>query len=529
MLASLRIGTRLALAFMALLGLMVLGAGTGVYSTQAVQARLERVVHDNQQRMALLNGMNAAVLRSAVALRDLMAVKTTTEIKKQRADLQKARSDYELALAGMEKASISAGEQTLWSAIKTAQLAAQAEISKVVELVVDGNDEEALLLLRGKVNPAVASWQAGVVKHIEYQQQSDRAEAGQAAADHRKALILIAALTGMALLLGALMAWLFTRSLARQLGGEPAYAAKVVDQMAAGDLAVEIRIRSGDQTSLLHSMQVMEQHMAQTVGQIVVAAHTIDTASAELEQGNQNLSQRTEQQAAALEETSASMEELGTTVHHNAAKAREASQFAASAAEVAIKGGTEVEAVVNTMAAISKSSRKMVDIIGVIDGIAFQTNILALNAAIEAARAGEQGRGFAVVASEVRSLAQRTAVAAKEIKALIEDSESKVDNGATLVNRAGATMQQVVDSIKHVTDLMAQIVAATVEQTAGIEQVTEAVTQMDQATQQNAALVEQAAAAAESMHTQAQRLIQAVSLFKLGAVGATPAEEALSA
>jgi methyl-accepting chemotaxis protein len=278
-----------------------------------------------------------------------------------------------------------------------------------------------------------------------------------------------------------------------------------------------VQTRVGDNTSLLAAIKRMNDSLANVVGHVRGGTDTIATASGQIAAGNQDLSQRTEEQASSLQETAASMEELTGTVKQNADNARQANQLAQSASEVAVKGGAVVGQVVDTMAGINASSRKIVDIISVIDGIAFQTNILALNAAVEAARAGEQGRGFAVVASEVRSLAQRSAAAAKEIKGLIDDSVDKVDTGSKLVAQAGQTMQEIVGSIRRVTDIMGEISAASQEQTTGIEQVNKAITQMDQVTQQNAALVEQASSAAQAMQEQANHLVEAVSVFKLDA------------
>ena len=305
------------------------------------------------------------------------------------------------------------------------------------------------------------------------------------------------------------------RRLTRELGGEPAQARNIAEKISAGDFAVPIDIRSGDTSSLLFAMKAMRDNLAGLVSQVRVSTEAIASASQQIASGNADLSSRTESQASSLEETASSMEELTSTVKQNADNARQANQLAVSASEVAVKGGAVVSEVVDTMGSINESARKIVDIIGVIDGIAFQTNILALNAAVEAARAGEQGRGFAVVASEVRSLAQRSAQAAKEIKALIDNSVEKVDAGSKLVDQAGTTMQEVVESIRRVTDIMGEISAASHEQTAGIEQVQEAVTQMDDSTQQNAALVEEAAAAAESLREQANKLMQVVGVFKL--------------
>ncbi|WP_314325772.1 methyl-accepting chemotaxis protein [Comamonas aquatica] len=309
------------------------------------------------------------------------------------------------------------------------------------------------------------------------------------------------------------ISWRLSRGIAA--GVEQARA--VAQRIGAGDLSQDVQIHSGDEIGqLLTALRDMQSNLAQVVRSVRHGSDNVATASSEIAQGNQDLSARTESQASALEETSASMEELGSTVKQNADNARQANQLAQNASNVAVQGGQVVAQVVDTMKGISESSAKIADIISVIDGIAFQTNILALNAAVEAARAGEQGRGFAVVASEVRNLAGRSAEAAKEIKALITASVQRVDQGTSLVDQAGATMNEVVQSIRRVTDIMGEISAASSEQSAGVAQVGEAVTQMDQATQQNAALVEEMSAAATSLHGQAQELVQAVAVFKLG-------------
>jgi methyl-accepting chemotaxis protein len=324
----------------------------------------------------------------------------------------------------------------------------------------------------------------------------------------------------LALGLGLIGFWI-ARSILRQLGGEPALLNAITRSIAQGDLAVDIPA-STDGNSVMHGIRSMRDNVASIVMRVRQGSESVATASAEIAQGNHDLSSRTEQQASALEETAASMEELSSTVRQNADNARQANQLAVSASSVAQQGGEVVAQVVETMKGINTSSQKIADIIGVIDGIAFQTNILALNAAVEAARAGEQGRGFAVVASEVRSLAGRSAEAAKEIKNLISASVERVEQGNAQVDKAGATMTEVVAAIRRVTDIMGEISAASSEQSTGVAQVGEAVTQMDQATQQNAALVEQMAAAASSLNGQAGELVESVAVFKLGSDHAAP-------
>ena len=324
----------------------------------------------------------------------------------------------------------------------------------------------------------------------------------------------------LALGLGMIGFWI-ARSILRQLGGEPALLNAITRSIAQGDLAVDIP-PSTNESSVIHGIQTMRDNVASIVMRVRQGSESVATASAEIAQGNHDLSSRTEQQASALEETAASMEELSSTVRQNADNARQANQLAVSASSVAQQGGDVVAQVVETMKGINTSSQKIADIIGVIDGIAFQTNILALNAAVEAARAGEQGRGFAVVASEVRSLAGRSAEAAKEIKNLISASVERVEQGNAQVDKAGATMTEVVAAIRRVTDIMGEISAASSEQSTGVAQVGEAVTQMDHATQQNAALVEQMAAAASSLNGQAGELVESVAVFKLANDHAAP-------
>ena len=331
-----------------------------------------------------------------------------------------------------------------------------------------------------------------------------------------RAVMIALAIAGVAI--GMLLGWLVTRGIVRPLS-EAVSAAR---QVAAGDLTADIRVATRDETGdLMAALKAMNESLARIVKDVRDGCENIASASSQIAQGNSDLSQRTEEQASSLEETAASMEQLTSTVQQNANNAGEADRLVSQASSVAVRGGEVVEGVVQTMSAISDSSRRIADITGVIDGIAFQTNILALNAAVEAARAGEQGRGFAVVAGEVRTLAQRSAVAAKEIKALIDESVNRVESGTRQVDEAGRTMREVVDSVRQVATLVREISGASEEQSTGIGQVNQAVSQMDTVTQQNAALVEEAAAAAASMQEQATRLAQEVRRFKVDAGGAT--------
>jgi len=352
-----------------------------------------------------------------------------------------------------------------------------------------------------------------VVQLATRQSELDEAAAREriAAAQWQCALILAAAVAA-----SVVAANLIMRGLRRQLGGEPALAAGIARRIAAGDLAVDVHLAAGDQASLLHAMRDMRDQLGSIVTQVRAGTDAVASASGQIAAGNDDLSSRTARQASSLEATTEAIGALNGAVQRNADNARRANALALSASEVAAQGGAVVTQVVDTMGAINRASRRIADIIGVIDGIAFQTNILALNAAVEAARAGEQGRGFAVVASEVRNLAQRSATAAREIKGLIEESVGQVDTGAALVDRAGVTMTEIVASVARVTDIMGQIDAASQEQTSGIARIGDAVGGMDQATQQNAALVEQAGAAATLLHEQASHLARVVGVFSLG-------------
>ena len=383
---------------------------------------------------------------------------------------------------------------------------------KAIKARSDGDADSSARILTEEYIPAADAYESAVGKLVKMQQGRIDAIAAGIRADNQDSARMIGILAAAAVTLGALCSWVLTRGIVRPIRE----AVGLAQTVASGDLTQKISASTNDETgALLRALHHMNDSLVKIVTEVRTGTNTIADASSEIAAGNMDLSSRTEQQAASLEETAASMEQITSTVRQNADNARQANQLAITASNVATEGGAVVGQVIATMSSINESSRKVVDIIGVIDGIAFQTNILALNAAVEAARAGEQGRGFAVVASEVRNLAQRSAAAAKEIKMLISDSVDKVDAGARLVDQAGETMEQVVESIRRVTDIMAEISHASQEQTVGIEQVNLSIGLMDEATQQNAALVEESAAAAGAMQDQAAKLAQAVGVFKL--------------
>ena len=385
-----------------------------------------------------------------------------------------------------------------------------------VDALRNNNVQQAMELMQGPMSQDYVPMQESIDSLIKLQ-----LDVGKAEFERSQTLYQTVRNGSMiAILIGVVLAAFIGNRLIRAISGPLNASVRIARGVASGDLTQTIYVSSHDETGqLLQALKDMNDSLINTVGKVRQGTETIGVASREIAAGNGDLSARTESQASSLEETASSMEELTTTVKQNADNARQANQLVVSASEFAVKGGDVVGQVVQTMGSIKESSRKIVDIIGVIDGIAFQTNILALNAAVEAARAGEQGRGFAVVAAEVRNLAQRSAGAAKEIKALIGDSVEKVDAGSRLVDEAGQTMEQIVTSVKHVADIMSEITAASQEQSAGIGEINQAITQMDEMTQQNAALVEQAAAAAESMQEQAALLGEAVAAFKLDETG----------
>ncbi|MEX1167134.1 MAG: methyl-accepting chemotaxis protein [Hydrogenophaga sp.] len=448
------------------------------------------------------------------------------EVKHSRTDDASYHAEYEekmteftkavdTSLDGYKARADSPEENELIGATEKAWGEYRKSQARVIQLGRDKQQQDAADIADGASSMSFDETVSALNKLIEFNYQGSDTAASEVKSVYDQARLTVLALVALALVVGVSLGTLIARQLSRQLGGEPRVAVAVARAAAQGDLSTAITLRRGDTDSLLAWLDNMQKGLTRAVTDVRRGSDHVSNASREIATGNQDLSSRTEQQAAELQLTAATMDQLGTTVRHNADSARQASQLAQSASEVAVQGGDVVGRVVETMKGINESSRKISDIIGVIDGIAFQTNILALNAAVEAARAGEQGRGFAVVAAEVRNLAQRSAEAAKEIKSLIGASVDRVEQGSTLVDQAGVTMQEVVTSIRRVSDIVSEISAASSEQSSGVEQVGQAITRMDQGTQQNAALVEQSAAAADSLKQQAEQLVAAVAVFKI--------------
>jgi methyl-accepting chemotaxis protein len=459
-----------------------------------------------------LGNISSGFQRVRVNLAKILLVRDKADKQKYSEKIVEVSDEITKNIELAEKALTGPDEKKLLKDFSDSRGVYRPMLVKINELSQAGKDDEALALYNGEAVKAATAEQSAIDALVAFEVKQAKSIADQNSAIAIAAIrfTLILAIAGVILAIG--LGIFITRIITIPLQE----AVRVAQLVADGDLTSRIDPKYQDETGqLLLALKEMNGSLVTIVGDVRSGADSIATATGQISAGNADLSQRTEEQASALEETASSMEELTSTVKQNADNAQQANQLAISASGVAVKGGDVINRVVNTMSSISDSSRKISDIIGVIDGIAFQTNILALNAAVEAARAGEQGRGFAVVAAEVRSLAQRSAAAAKEIKSLIEDSVGKVEVGSKLVEEAGHTTQEIVTSIKRVTDIMAEISAASLEQSSGIEQVNTAITQMDDVTQQNAALVEEAAAAAESLKEQAMQLVQEVTRFKL--------------
>jgi methyl-accepting chemotaxis protein len=512
-LKNISISGRLMLAFTAVLLLFAAVTALGVSAVNSLELDTER----SFKTRAAIN-FRGSVHDRAITVRDIVLTAQDDKLAPEQAEIRRLEAMY--AESAKKLDALMASTTRPATEEEKASLARIKEIEsrtlplavQVVQMRLDKKGDATTQLLLDQVRPAFVEWLARINHFIDLQESMARAESETLVADAKRSGVLMIVLLLVALAASVLVAWWVSRSITRPIER----AVTALDAVAKGDLDVHLASDRGDETGrLLTSLQQMVAALRTMVSTVREAGDGIGTASREIATGNQDLSSRTEQQASNLQQTAASMEQMTSAVNQNAETARQANQLALGATQVAAKGGAVVGEVVTTMDAITASSRKIADIIGVIDGIAFQTNILALNAAVEAARAGEQGRGFAVVAAEVRTLAQRSAQAAREIKGLIGESVDKVETGSRLVADAGQTMGEIVQQVKRVSDLIGEITSSTLEQSNGIGQVNQAVTQLDQMTQQNAALVEQSAAAAQSLRDQADTLAQAVSVFKL--------------
>ncbi|WP_304571717.1 methyl-accepting chemotaxis protein [Trinickia terrae] len=512
-----RVGTQLAAGF-ALIGLLLLGLGVG----SLVEVRGENA-HVSQLRDNWLGGM-----RASLELRDALSNLRLSEYRlaaaSSVADAQAVDSRMPPRIAAYDRANadlqrfVSEPEETSAYGEVQALMPRYMELDQQVRsLATQGHMDQAMTVLKGGSGPIRDAIDKDIQTIAKFNEKGAAREGAAAESAYRGTIRLVIVLIVVAAACAGLLATLISRSLIRQLGGEPREAAEIANAVASGNLRVAVPLRPGDDSSLMHSLSAMEAQLIGMVRHIQRSSETISVTAGEIAQGNADLSQRTEQQAASLEETASTMEQITSTVSRNADNAKLASGLAGSGSEVAQRGGREIGQVVSSMHRISGNSTRVTEIIGVIEGIAFQTNILALNAAVEAARAGEQGKGFAVVAGEVRALAQRSADAAKEIKELITESVSQIEAASGLVEDAGRTMTEIVTSAGRTTNIMKEIASAAEEQSTAIAQVNIAVTQMDQVTQQNAALVEQASAAAFSLAEQAAQLREAVAVFSVDA------------
>ncbi|MTW14506.1 methyl-accepting chemotaxis protein [Pseudoduganella eburnea] len=523
---QMKVGTRLLGAFsiVALAGAIV--AGLGIANMSKINDMGDRIYDRELLGLSYIKEANINLIYIGRSLRSVLLASTEEQRSKSLQRIEDARKELRSNLAEADKRFASAAGRELLSKLHSELEAYDNDVQDVLRRArkepLQANNELASFVMGAMSSRATAvDDRMSELARVKEKNAADASEETTVLYESSRNFMIML-VVGSALAGLGMGIWI-TRGLLRQLGGEPADAAQIAARIAGGDLAVDIDIRPHDESSMLFAMRRMRDSLAQIVGQVRAGTDTIATATQQIAAGNQDLSARTEQQAGSLEETASSMEELTTTVKQNADNARQANQLAANASQVATRGGTVVAQVVDTMGSINEASRRIVDIISVIDGIAFQTNILALNAAVEAARAGDQGRGFAVVANEVRSLAHRSADAAKEIKSLIENSVACAESGSKLVDQAGRTMDEVVASITSVSDIMSEITAASAEQSTGIDQVNQAIGEMDHVTQQNAALVEEAAAAAESLQEQASQLSSLVAVFTLHKASASAA------
>jgi methyl-accepting chemotaxis protein len=513
------VAARLSIGFGIVLAMMVALSGLSVIKVNAIDNSLQHISEVNNVKQRHAVNLRGSVHDRAIALRDVALV-SDGELAAVTAQIEKLDSDYQRSaqpldgMIGDAKVKVTPEEREWLSKIKQSEARATPLIKKIVESRRTGDADSARKMMLDEAKPAFTDWLASINGFIDQEEKLTEAESELArkGAHNFQSLALLAA--AIAIAIGVVVAWRVTQYLLRALGAEPAEVKALANAVDRGELYHEVELRGQDKDSIMAVLVKMSRNLRSTVTEVHEAAVAVSSISDQISEQNQHLSGRTEDQASSLEETASAMEELTATVKQNADSARDANNLAHNASDIASKGGEIVDEVVQTMNAIDVSSRKIEEIISVIDGIAFQTNILALNAAVEAARAGEQGRGFAVVATEVRNLAQRSSTAAREVKTLIDESVAKIHAGTALVEHAGTTMRDIVHSVKQVSDMVSAITLASNEQSVGIEEVNRAISQMDQVTQQNAALVEHAAGEVEVLQEQAAHLNNAVSVFK---------------
>ncbi|OYU27588.1 MAG: methyl-accepting chemotaxis protein [Burkholderiales bacterium PBB2] len=504
--------TLLSLGFGLLIGLLGIVVSLSAYRLHWIGAMSDSIVHKEWVKAEAASTVSATTRANARRTMELLISSDLAQHNRINADIAANKRSIDQALERLHKLVERAEGKVLLATISDRRAQFVISFSRVAELVAEGRRDDAVKLMTLETLPAIDALQQPIEELATLQRQIVSEKARAMASGISSTVALMVGLGLSALVFGIVVAiWVF-RAIAKPMG----HAVRLAEAVASGDLSTRIAGAGDNETGrLLKALALMSGNLAAMVGEVHQGSEAISTATGQIAAGNLDLSQRTEQQAAALQQTAASLQELAVAVNENFKSGRHANELASAAAAVAAKGGAVVGQVVQTMEAIAGSSRRISDIIGVIDGIAFQTNILALNAAVEAARAGEQGRGFAVVASEVRSLAGRSAVAAREIKSLIADSVGKVDDGCRLVEQAGSTMDEIVVCVRRVADLMREVTVASEAQSSGIDQINQAVGQMDQVTQGNAALVEEAASAAESLAAQAQSLLRLIRVFRL--------------